>query len=53
MSSCRICLVREKKLYKDGSVVYSLGIWSFSDDMTVRLEQKSELLHIHCLVSLS
>jgi hypothetical protein len=42
MSGCRICLVREKKVMKDGRIIYSLGIWCFSDDRTVRIQQKSK-----------
>jgi hypothetical protein len=42
--ACRICLVREKKMYKDGKVVYNLAIWSFSDDITVRVSQKRMFL---------
>jgi hypothetical protein len=45
MNACRICLVREKKIYKDGRVIFTLAIWSFSDDMTIRFEQKSKLFH--------
>jgi hypothetical protein len=40
MTSCRICLVREKKTYQGGKVVFTLAIWTFSDDMKTRMEQK-------------
>jgi hypothetical protein len=43
-AACRICLVREKKMYKDGKVVFNLAIWSFSDDLSIRLSQKGRLL---------
>jgi hypothetical protein len=48
---CRICLVREKRMFKDGKVIFSLGIWSFSNDRTVRLEQKGMLINISYLFS--
>ena len=39
MQNCRICLVRNKRVAQ-GSISYDTSIWSFSDDSTVRLEQK-------------
>jgi hypothetical protein len=40
MTTGRICLVREKKMFKNGEVAYTLGIWAFSDDRKVRFQQK-------------
>ncbi|KAF2666240.1 hypothetical protein BT63DRAFT_416639 [Microthyrium microscopicum] len=40
MADCRVCLVRHKRTTRDGRINYSTSIWSFSDDRSVRLEQK-------------
>jgi hypothetical protein len=42
MNAGRICLVRQQKSLSKGRFSYSTSIWSFSNDMTVRLEQKRE-----------
>lgn len=39
MKSCRICIVRHKKVYLGGRVTYCTNIWAFSDDLSVRFEQ--------------
>jgi hypothetical protein len=44
MSSCRIRLIRKKRVFPDGQVEYSTSIWSFSSDQNVRLEHQSKNL---------
>jgi hypothetical protein len=51
MTTGRICLVREKKIFKNGEVAYTLGIWAFSDDRTVRFQQK-RMSHISFLLTI-
>jgi hypothetical protein len=40
MTNCRICVVRHKKVYQGGRTTYCTNIWAFSDDLSVRFEQK-------------
>jgi hypothetical protein len=42
----RVCLVRQRRLTRTGLFNYSTSIWSFSNDMSVRLEQNLEDMDI-------
>jgi len=49
---CRICVVRRREIV-NGLPSFSSSIWGFSDDLSVRFQQKREISQLHyncCLI---
>jgi hypothetical protein len=45
---CRICVVRHREVLPNGYPSFTSSIWVFSDDLSVRFQQKRKILQISC-----
>jgi hypothetical protein len=45
---CRICVVRRREMLSNGHGYFSSSIWVFSDDRTVRFQQKCKMFQTRC-----